>query len=110
MSHNPLPVYDVSYPTGEESQGIRNAIELPHLSLFVAQQGVGQIVLCGETSVRFYRVRAYPDDLSFEIPKSLVIISEGTSLLGAAKGTVFRIEEKNYGFLSYEVLEADHLS
>src|SRR4028119_2268860 len=106
MSYDAVPVYDVSYPTGEESQGIRNAIELPHLSLFVAQQGVGQIVLCGETSVRFYGVRAYPDDLSIELPKSLVIIPESTSLLGAARSIVFGIEEKDYGFLSDEVLEA----
>ena len=55
-------------------------------------------------------MKAYPNDLSIELTKSLVIIPEGTSLLGAARSIVFRIEEKAYGFLSYEVFEAHHPS
>ena len=110
MPHDSFPVYDVSHPTGEESQGVRNAIELPHLPALVAQEGERQGVLCGETTVRTYRIRAYPDDLGVEPPEFLVIVPKDASLLGAARSIVFGVEEKDHGLLSYEVLEADHLS
>ena len=81
MSHNTLLVYDVSHPTGEEAEGVRNPVESPDPPSLVAEQGEGQIVLCSEAPMRLYGIGAYPYDLGIELPEFLVIVPEGASLL-----------------------------
>ncbi len=104
MPHNALPVYDVSHPTGEDPKGVPNAIELPDLPSLVAQEGEGQGVLFGKTSVGLHRIRAYSDDFGIELPKFLVVVPEGTSLFGAAGGIVLGVEEEDYRLLAEEAL------
>jgi hypothetical protein len=56
-------VYDLGHPTRKDAQGVGNYIQLPHSCSFVAKQGKKQVVLFGESTIRFYGAGAYPDDL-----------------------------------------------
>ena len=108
MSHHPLLVYDVRHPTGEESQGVGYPVERPDLTPLVAEQDEGQAVLLSESLMRPYRVAAYPYHLGFQFVELLMIVSEGTSFLGARWGVVFGVEEEDDGPLfAQEVPEAD---
>ena len=51
VSHNALLVYNVRHPTGEEAQGTWYPVEFSYLAPLIAEQGKGQIVLCGEAFV-----------------------------------------------------------
>src|SRR5215211_1692147 len=104
-----LLVNYVRHPTGEETKGVGNSIQLPDLASLVAEQGEGEAVLFCKAPVRLHGVRANPYNLGIELSEFLVIVPEGAGFLGTSGGVVFGVEEQDHGLSIQEIFEVHHL-
>ena len=111
VSYHAFLVYDVRYPTWEESEGVGHPVELPHLAPLVAEQDEGQAVLLDKPLMRLYVIRAYTISPRLLASGLLIAVPEVTGFLGATRGVVLWVEEEDYGLLpAQEVPKADLFS
>ena len=71
---------------------------LHHLGSRIGQQNVGQIVFLSEVIVRWNAVFAHSQQDGIQFLELAIALAEPASLLGSARGAVFRIEKHHDGF------------
>ena len=104
-----LLVNYVRHPTGEETEGVGNAIQLPDLASLVAEQGEREPVPFCKATVRLHRVRANPYNLGIELSEFFVVVPEGAGFHGTSGGVVFGVEEQDHGLSIQDIFEVHHL-
>ena len=80
VAHDALLIDDVGYASRQQSKRRGNAIKLPDLAPYIAQQDKGQAVVGCKTLVRLLGVRANTYDLCPGIFKDFVAVSKGACL------------------------------
>lgn len=76
-------------------------LHLPHtkhiadLMLLIRQEQVGQTMFIDESGVRFWLIRANPNDNCACLLQSTIIIPEAASFFGTGWGHILRVEKKH---------------
>jgi hypothetical protein len=92
VAHDALLIDDVGYASRQQSKCRGNAIKLPDLAPYIAQQDKGQAMLGCKTLVRLLGVRADTYDLCSGIFKDFVAVSKGACLGDTARSVIFGVK------------------
>jgi len=103
-----LLVDDIGDPGAENAeQGGLGLIEIVDLELGIAEQHKREAAVARKLEVRRGRVGADPNDLRPNFFEVLVLVAEGTGLLGATRGLIFGIEIEHRVALGEEIIKSD---